>query len=86
MTYFPTVRDGRRARAVSADVPCGRVGTGTILHRQARQRLNDMSPRGGPTPDKPDVELVPYGATGLVEGRLAERAPAGRKAGRADGR
>ena len=68
------------------------------------------------TPDKPDVQLVPYEAssaissfmslrvadidcymsdpdgyevmqaTGLVEGRLAEQAPAGREAGRADGR
>ena len=101
-----------------------------------------VNPGGGPTPDKPDVERVPYEAssrvssfmnlrvadidgsrdwrargahvltapldrgaeircymrdpdgylieagqaTGLVQGRLAEQAPAGREAGRADGR
>jgi catechol 2,3-dioxygenase-like lactoylglutathione lyase family enzyme len=35
----------------------------------------------------PDGHLIEVGqATGLVEGRLAEQAPAGREAGRADGR
>jgi hypothetical protein len=35
----------------------------------------------------PDGSLIEVGqATGLVEGRLAERAPAGRESGRADGR
>jgi hypothetical protein len=35
----------------------------------------------------PDGYLIEVGqATGLVEGRLAEQAPAGRGAGRADGR
>ena len=35
----------------------------------------------------PDGHVIEVGrATGLVEGRLAEQAPAGREAGRADGR
>jgi hypothetical protein len=35
----------------------------------------------------PDGYIIEVGqATGLVEGRLAEQAPAGREAGRADGR
>ena len=35
----------------------------------------------------PDGDLIEVGqATGLVEGRLAEQAPAGREVGRGDGR
>jgi hypothetical protein len=99
MTHFPTVRDVRRARAFYADVLGGRV---VMEENPCIDRLANcwviMNPGGGPAPDKPDVELVssmrdPDGylievgqATGLVEGRLAEQAPAGREAGRADGR
>jgi hypothetical protein len=144
MTHFRTVRDVRRARAVYADVLGGRMGTGEnpCIVRLANGWVI-MNPGGGPTPDKPGVELVPYEAsrrissfmnlrvadieasyrdwlargahfptgpldrdaeirccmgdpdgflievgqaTGLVEGRLAEEAPAGGEAGGTDGR
>jgi hypothetical protein len=144
MTHVRTVRDVRRARAVYADVLGGRMGTGENLCivRLANGRVI-MNPGAGPTPDKPDVELVPYEAsrwissfmnlrvadteasyhdwlargahflpmpldrdteirccmrdsdgylievgqaTGLVERRLAEKAPAGGDAGGTDGR
>jgi catechol 2,3-dioxygenase-like lactoylglutathione lyase family enzyme len=143
MTHFLTVRDVRRPRAFYADLLGGRV---VIEENPCIVRLANcwvmMNPGGGPTPDKPDVLLVPNEAssrvssfvnlrvadidgsrdgrargahlvtapldrgaeircsmrdpdgylievgqaTGLVEGRLAEQAAAGREAGRADGR
>ena len=143
MTHLLTVRDFRRPRAFYADVLGGRV---VMEENPCILRLANcwviMNPGGGPTPDKPDVQLVPCEAssrfssfvnlrvadidgsrdrrargarfltaplnrsaeircymrdpdgylievgqaTGLVEGRLAEQAPAGSEAGRADGR
>ena len=99
MTHFLTVRDVRHARGFYADRLGGRV---VMEETPCIVRLANcwviMNPGGGPTPDKPDVERVPAmhdpdgylievgQATGLVEGRLAEQAPAGREAGRADGR
>jgi catechol 2,3-dioxygenase-like lactoylglutathione lyase family enzyme len=144
MTHFLAVRDVRRARAFYADVLGGRVA---MAENPCIVRLANcwviMKPGGGRTPDKRDVQLVPYEAssrvsslmnlrvadieasyrewlvrgahfltppldrgaeirgcmrdpdgylievgqaTGLVEGRLAEQAPAGRETGRADGR
>jgi catechol 2,3-dioxygenase-like lactoylglutathione lyase family enzyme len=144
MTHFLTVRDVRRPRAFYADLLGGRV---VLEENPCIVRLANgwviMNPGGGPTPDRPDVERVPYetssrvssfmnlrvadseasyrdrrarrahvlaapldrGAeircymrdpdgylieagqpTGLVQGRLAEQAPAGRETGRADGR
>jgi hypothetical protein len=141
MTHFRTVRDVRRARALYADVFGGRV---VMEENPCIVRLANswviMNPGGGPTPDGPDVQRIPYEAsassfmnlrvadiegpadwrtrgahlltappdrsaeircsmgdpdghlievglaTGVVEGRLAEQAPAGREAGRADGR
>jgi catechol 2,3-dioxygenase-like lactoylglutathione lyase family enzyme len=143
MTHFLTVRDVRRPRAFYADLLGGRV---VMEENPCIVRLANswviMNPGGGLTPDRPDVERVPYEAssrvssfmnlrvadidgsrdwrargahvltapldrgaeircymrdpdgylieagqaTGLVQGRLAEQAPAGREAGRADGR
>jgi catechol 2,3-dioxygenase-like lactoylglutathione lyase family enzyme len=144
MTHLLAIRDVRRARAFYADVLGGRV---VMDENPCIVRLANcwviMNPGGGPTPDRPDVQLVLYAAssrvssfmnlrvadieasyrawlvrgahfltppldrsagirrymrdpddslievgqaTGLVEGRLAEQAPAGREAGRADGR
>jgi hypothetical protein len=91
MTHFLAVRDVRRARAFYADVLGGRVvmGENPCIVRLAGCRVI-MNPGGGPTPGSmrdPDGYLIEVGqATGLVEGRLAERAPAGRETGSADGR
>ena len=112
MTYVLTARDVRRPRAFYADLLGGRV---VIEENPCIVGLANswviMNPGGGPTPDRPDVERVPYEAssrvsslmnlrvadingylieagqaTALVQGRLAEQAPAGREAGRSDGR
>jgi catechol 2,3-dioxygenase-like lactoylglutathione lyase family enzyme len=144
MTHLLMVRDVRRARAFYADVLGGRV---VMEENPCIVRLANcwlvMNPGGGPAPDRPDVERVPYEAssrvssfmnlrvadigasyrewlvrgthfltapldrgaeirgymrdpdgylievgqaTALVEGRLAEQAPAGRETGRTDGR
>jgi hypothetical protein len=47
-----------------------------------------MNPGGGSTPGRPVVKRMLYRAraTGLAHGGRAEQAPAGREAGRADGR
>ena len=61
MTHFIIVRDVARSRAFYSDVlggevvleenPCVvKLGNGWII----------MNPGGGPTPDKPDISVVPY--------------------------
>jgi hypothetical protein len=93
MTHFLAVRDVRRARAFYADVlgrrvvmkenPCMWLVRGAHpltapLDRGAEIRCSTRDPDG---------YLIEVGqATGLVEGRLVELAPAGREVGRADGR
>jgi hypothetical protein len=88
MTSVLTVRDVGRARGFAADILRGRVMEENPCIVRLANCWVIMNPGGGPTPHKPDVErLIEVGqATGLVQGRLAEQAPAGREAGRADGR
>jgi catechol 2,3-dioxygenase-like lactoylglutathione lyase family enzyme len=64
MTHFLGVRDVRRARAFYADVLGGRVviEENPCIVRPANCWVI-MNPGGGPTPDKPDVHLVPYEAS-----------------------
>jgi hypothetical protein len=87
MTQVRTVRDVRRARAVYADVLGGRMGSGEnpCIVRLAN-RCVIMNPGAGPTPDKPDVELVPYEASRRISSFMNLRALAGGEAGRTDGR
>ena len=77
MTHFLTVRDVRHARGFYADRLGGRV---VMEENPCIVRLANYM-------RDPDGDLIEVGqATGLVEGRLAEQAPAGREAGRGDGR
>jgi len=82
-----TVRDVRPARACYAD----RLGGPMVMEKNRcivrfADRWVIINPGGGLTRDEPDVELAPHEATGLVDGRLADQARAGRQTGRADGR
>ena len=64
VTLFLTVRDVARSRDFYS-----RVLGGTVLREEnpCMVRLFNssliMNPGGGPTPDKPDIDLVPYEAT-----------------------
>jgi hypothetical protein len=100
MTHFLAVRDVRRARAfyeASSRVSSGmslRVADVEASYREWLVRgahlLTAPLDRGAGircSVRDPDGYVIEVGqATGLVEGRLAEQAPAGREAGRADGR
>lgn len=67
MTQLLAVRGVRRARALYADVLAGRV---VMEENPCIVRLPNcwviMNPRGGPTPDRPGVERVPYEASSRV--------------------
>jgi hypothetical protein len=67
MTHFLTVRDVGRPRAFFADLLGGRV---VIEENPCIVRLANswviMNPGEGPTPDRPDVERVPYEASSRV--------------------
>jgi catechol 2,3-dioxygenase-like lactoylglutathione lyase family enzyme len=101
MTPLLAVRDARRARAFYADVLGGpdradaeRVPYETSVSSFMNLRVaniggcRDWRARGTHFDMRdPDGYLIEVGqATALVEGRLAEQAPAGREAARADGR
>ena len=100
MTHLPAVRDVRRAGAAYAAVLGGRVvmeENPCIVEASYREWLVrgahvltaplDRSAEIRCYVRDPDGYLIEAGqATGLVEGRLVEQAPAGREAGRADGR
>jgi hypothetical protein len=79
MTHLLAVRDVGRARAFYTEVLGGRVvmeENPCIVGAESRCYVRD-----------PDGDLIEVGqATGVVEGRLGERAPAGREAGRVGGR
>jgi catechol 2,3-dioxygenase-like lactoylglutathione lyase family enzyme len=66
-THFLVVRNVARSRAFYADVLGGQV---VIPENPCMVKLANfwviMNPGGPPTPDKPDVELVPNESTGRV--------------------
>jgi hypothetical protein len=66
MTHLLMVRDVRRPGALYADVLGGRV----VMQDPCIVRLANcrviMNAGGGPTPDRPDVECVPYEASSRV--------------------
>jgi len=61
LTHFLTVRDVARSRAFYADVLGGQV---VLEENPCIVRLANgwiiMNPGGGPTPDKPDISVVPH--------------------------
>jgi catechol 2,3-dioxygenase-like lactoylglutathione lyase family enzyme len=61
VTHFLIVRDVARSRAFYADVLGGQV---VIEENPCIVKLANswiiMNPGGGPTPDKPDISVVPY--------------------------
>lgn len=71
VTHFLTVRDVARSRRFYRDVLGGEV---VLEENPCTIRLANswiiMNPGGGPTPDKPDVELRPPGDPGSVSGFL----------------
>jgi len=71
MTHFLTVRDVARSRAFYAGILGGQV---VIEQNPCIVRLANgwviMNPGGPPTPDKPEVELVPYEASNAVSSFL----------------
>ena|SRR5213595_1331542 len=70
-THFLTVRGVARSRSFYADVLGGQV---VLAENPCVVQLANswiiMNPGGGPTPDKPDVTLVPPGDTSTVSSFL----------------
>ncbi|WP_049564217.1 VOC family protein [Streptomyces sp. SBT349] len=71
LTHFLTVRDVARSRAFYSDVLGGTV---VLEENPCVVRLANgwliMNPGGGPTPDKPEVTLVPPGDPGTASAFL----------------
>jgi hypothetical protein len=90
MTRFLSVRHVSRARGFSANLFADIEASCRERRVRGAHVLTAPLDRGAEIRccmRDPDGYLIEAGhATGLVDGRLAEKAPAGREAGRGDGR